>query len=75
MRVQVTASLSVDKTNRGTVAEEAGISVLVVVGVTAIGIEEPVVVGILVMVAGYLLLGGAFRVRLNVGVQETAMLS
>lgn len=72
VRVQITASLGVDQTNGGAVANEAEIGGLrVVVGLAAIGIEEPIVVGIFVVIAGDLLLLGTLGVSLNVGVEKT----
>lgn len=74
--VQVTSGLGVDQTDDGTVADESKIRGLgVVVRLPAVGIEEPVVVGILVMVASDLLLLRTFRVCLDVGVKQTATIT
>jgi mannose/fructose/N-acetylgalactosamine-specific phosphotransferase system component IID len=43
----------------------------VVLGLVAAGIDEPVIVGILVVIASNLLLVGTLWVGLNVGVQQT----
>jgi hypothetical protein len=72
VRVKVAASLSVDKTNDIAVADVSNLGVLcVVVRLLSVGVEEPVVVGVLVVVASNLLLGRAFGVCLNVGVQKS----
>lgn len=73
--VKVAAGLGVDKTDRLAVANESGRGFGVVVRVRTVGVEEPVVVGILVVVAGDLLLSRALRVGLDVGVQETTTIS
>lgn len=75
VRVQVATSLCVDEANNISIAKEAGFCVLVVVGVTAVRVEEPVVVGILVVVAGNLLLVGALGICLDMGVQKTTILA
>jgi hypothetical protein len=73
VRVKVAASLGVNKTDDIAVADVSNLLILgVVVRLLSVGVEEPVVVGVLVMVAGNLLLGGAFRVGLHVRVQKTA---
>jgi len=72
VRVEVAAGLSVDKTNDIAVANVSDVSVLcVVVRLLPVRVEEPVVVGVLVVVASNLLLGRAFGVRLNVGVEKS----
>lgn len=71
MRVQVAASLRMDKSNHSIVAKETGVGRLVVVSVTAVRVNKPVVVGILVVVARNLLLVGTFRVCLHMRVQQT----
>jgi hypothetical protein len=72
VRVKVATGLSVDETNDIAVADVSDLGVLcVVVGLLSVGVEEPVVVGVLVVVASNLLLGRAFGVCLNVGVQES----
>ena len=71
VRVQVAASLSVDKSNDGVVTNESEITLRVVVLLSAVGVEEPVVVGVLVVVASNLLLLGSFRVGLDVRVKKT----
>lgn len=71
MRVQVASGLSVDQANDVAVANEAHIEGLrIVVFLTAVGVEEPVIVGILVVIAGNLLLLRAFGVSLNVRVKQ-----
>jgi len=72
VRVEVAAGLSVDKTNDVAVADVSDLLVLgVVVGRLSVGVEEPVVVGVLVVVASNLLLSGALWVGLNVRVEKT----
>ncbi len=75
MRMQVAAGLGVDEADDGAVADEPGFRRLVVRFFAAVWVEEPVVVGILVVVAGNLLLCGALGVRLHVRVQEPAAVS
>lgn len=62
MGVQVTAGLGVDQANRSLVTDKPGLGFLVVIGFLARRVEEPVIVGILVVVASDLLLSGAFRI-------------
>lgn len=72
MRVQVAASLSVNQTNNVVVTDEAQLLRLrVVVGVLTVRIKEPVVVGVLVVVASDLLLSRSLGIGLNVRVEET----
>jgi hypothetical protein len=71
VRVQIAASLGVDKSNDGVVTNESEVTLRVVVLLSAVGVEEPVVVGVLVVVAGNLLLLGTLGVGLNVGVKKT----
>lgn len=75
VRVQVAASLSVDKSNDGVVTNESEITLRVVVLLSAVGVEEPVVVGVLVVVASNLLLLGTLRVGLNVRVKKTTTIT
>lgn len=72
VRVQVAAGLRVDESDYITVAKESKlVGALVVIGIAAVRVEEPVVVSILVVVTGDLLLSGTLGVRLHVRVQET----
>ena len=71
MRVEVTASLGVDQTNNVTVARVAELLFRIVFDLVAVGVEEPVVVGILVVVASDLLLGRALGVCLDVRVEQS----
>lgn len=76
VRVEVAAGLSVDETDDIAISDVSDVGVLcVVVRLLSVGVEEPVVVGVLVVVAGNLLLGRAFGVCLNVGVQESATIT
>jgi hypothetical protein len=69
--VQVAASLSVDQTNDIVVADKLERSLGIEFGLVAVGVEEPVVVGVLVVVASDLLLLRALGEGLNVRVQKT----
>jgi hypothetical protein len=71
VRVQVAASLSVDQTNDIVVADKLERSLGIEFGLVAVGVEEPVVVGVLVVVASDLLLLRALGEGLNVRVQKT----
>jgi hypothetical protein len=72
VRVKVAAGLSVNEADDIAVADVSDLGVLcVVVRLLSVGVEEPVVVGVLVVVASNLLLGRAFGVCLNVGVQKS----
>jgi hypothetical protein len=75
VRVQITASLSMDQTNNIAVADKLERSFGIKLGLVAVGVEEPVVVGILVVVASDLLLLRTFRVGLNVRVQKTTTIA
>mgnify|MGYP005989195533 CR=1 FL=1 len=70
--VQVAASLGVEQTDGRAVTNEAKFFRLgVVVLLGAVGVDEPVVVGVLVVVAGNLLLLRTVGVGLNVRVQQS----
>ena len=69
VRVQVAAGLSVNQTNLVAVSREAEVLIRTVIRLVAVGVEEPVVVGILVVVAGDLLLLRALGVGLMMGVK------
>lgn len=73
--MQVAAGLSMNQTDDLAVSNEARLLILVVIVVAAVRVEEPVVVGILVVVAGNLLLARAVRIRLYVGVQESSTIT
>lgn len=75
VRVQVTASLGVDQTNDIAVANILKGSVGIELGLVTVGVEEPVVVGILVVVASDLLLLRALGECLNMRVQKTTTVS
>lgn len=75
VRVEVTASLGVDQTNNVTVARVAELLFRIVFDLVAVGVEEPVVVGILVVVASDLLLGRALGVCLDVRVEQSTSVS
>jgi len=73
--VQVAAGLSVDQTNGIAVADKLERSIGIELGLVAVGVEEPVVVGVLVVVASDLLLLRALGEGLNVRVQKTTTVS
>lgn len=60
--VQVSARLGVDQTNNRAVSNESWVGLWVVVGIKAVRVEPPVIVGIFVMVTCNLLLVGALGV-------------
>lgn len=60
--VEVAASLGMDQADVVAIADESGFSLSVIVLVTAVGIEEPFIVRVLVVVASNLLLGRAFGI-------------
>lgn len=64
-----------DETDDIAVANEFQGSLRVKLRFMAVGVEEPVVVRILVMVASDLLLGGSLRESLNVRMEESATIS
>lgn len=76
VRVEVASSLSVDQTDIGAIGGESKVGRLrVVILLTAVRVEEPVVVGILVVVAGNLLLTRTRRIGLDVGVKKTTTIA
>jgi hypothetical protein len=72
VRVQVSASLSVDKTNDRLVSREAELLLRLVLDLVAVRVEEPVVVGVLVVVTCDLLLSRALGIGLNVRMEQTS---
>lgn len=72
MRMQVTASLSVNQPDDIAVTNKPKISGGVIVRFLSVGIDEPVVVGILVVVASDLLLLGTFGEGLHMRVQKAS---
>src|SRR5690606_15637553 len=75
VRVEVAAGLDMEQANNGTVANEPGLRLGVEVGIGAVGVEIPLVVGVLVVVAGDLLLSGAVGVGLDVRVEQSTAIS
>jgi hypothetical protein len=73
--MQVSASLGVDQSNDCSVGDESKVGLFIVFLLATIRVEEPVIVGIFVMITGNLLLCRAFRVGLDVRVQETASIA
>lgn len=71
VRVQVAAGLSVDETENLTITNVFDRVVEIKLLLEAVRVEEPVVVRILVVVAGDLLLTGSFGICLDVRVKET----
>lgn len=73
VRVEVAAGLSMNKADDVAVTDVSDLLIFgVVIGLLSVGVEEPIVVGVLVVVASDLLLLGAFRESLDVGVEKTA---
>ena len=72
VRVQIATGLGVHQPDDVAVADEARRSFGIVLDVGSVGVEEPVVVSILVVVASDLLLARALRVCLNMGMKQTA---
>lgn len=68
--MQVSTGLSVDETDHIAITNELQVCVGIKLRLVAVWIDEPVIVGILVVVAGNLLLVRSFRVCLDVRVQE-----
>ena len=60
--MEVPAGLSVDQADDGAVSDKPGLGFRVKGGIVAVGVEPPVVVRILVVVASNLLLAGAVGV-------------
>jgi hypothetical protein len=73
--VEVAAGLGVDQADNVVVSDEAGIGLWVVISISTVRVEEPVVVGILVVVAGHLLLCGALGIRLDVTVKQSSSIA
>lgn len=57
MRMEVATSLGVDQADGVAVSNESGIGFGIIICIASVGIEEPVIVGILVMITSNLLLG------------------
>ena len=69
--MEVAASLSVDETNHGAFRDETQIGGFgIIIGLSAVGIDEPLIVGIFVVITGDLLLGRSLRIGLNVRVKQ-----
>lgn len=71
VRVQVAAGLSVNEADDVAIADKLEGVFKVELLLVAVGVEEPVVVGILVVVTGDLLLSRAFGESLDVRVEKT----
>jgi len=69
VRVKVTAGLSMNETNSVLVAGITELLFRLIFHFATVGIEEPVVVGIFVVVAGDLLLSGTLWVNMVMGVK------
>lgn len=72
VRVKVAAGLGVDETENIAVSDELWWSLLIVVWLSSVWVEPPLVVRILVVIASNLLLSGSIWVGLNVGVEKTS---
>jgi hypothetical protein len=75
VRVKVATGLSVDQTDDIAVAREPERLIWLVGDFVAVRVKEPVVIGVLVVVAGDLLLSRTLGVRLNVRVQQSTTIS
>lgn len=73
--VQVAAGLSVDKSDNRVVANKSEITLGAVILLSTVGVEEPVVVGVLVVVTSNLLLLRTLRVGLDVRVEKTTTIT
>ena len=73
--VQVTASLGVDQANDIAISDVLQGCLWIELGLVAVRVEPPLVVGVFVVVAGDLLLRRAFGIGLNVGVEQTTTVS
>ena len=65
VRVKVTARLSVDQADSLAITNESGLCILIIVGIATVGVEEPIIVSILVVVASNLLLSRTLRIGLH----------
>jgi hypothetical protein len=72
VRVKVAAGLSVNKTDGVAIAREAEFLVRLVFHFSAVGVEEPVIVSILVVIASDLLLSRAFGIGLMMRVKQAS---
>ena len=72
MGVQVAACLGMYEAENILIGHEFDLRFGIEVRLISVGIEEPIVVGILVMVAGYLLLSRSLGIGLYVGVEKAA---
>ena len=75
VRVEVAAGLGMEQTNNVTVTGVAKLLIRLVLDFVAVGVEEPVVVGVLVVVASDLLLCRTLGVGLNVRVKQSTSVS
>lgn len=74
--VQVAAGLGMDQANSAAITNETDlVRALVISLLPAVGVEEPVVVGILVMIASHLLLVRTLGVGLNVTVKQATTIA
>ena len=75
VRVEVSTGLGVEESNDLLVCDEAQRCFGIKLRLTAVRPEEPVVIGILVVVAGNLLLATAFRVCLDVRMEQATTIA
>lgn len=73
--MKITASLGVKETDDTLVANIVQRTIGIVFRFEAVRIEKPIVVGILVMIAGNLLLIGTLRIDLHVRMKKTAAIT
>lgn len=67
MGVQIPAGLTVDQADGIAITNEPEICLGIVFCLVSVGIDEPIIIGIFVVVASNLLLVGTFGVSLNMG--------
>lgn len=70
MRMQIAAGLSVDEANFVAIAREAKFLIWLVLDIITVGVEEPIIVSILMMIASDLLLCRAFGISLVMRVEQ-----
>lgn len=74
--VEVATSLGMDQADNGAVTQISELVGLgVIIRLVAVRVKEPIIVGVLVVIAGNLLLLGTFGVSLDVGMEETTAIA
>ena len=75
MRMQIPSSLSVDKANHIAVANKFQWSIEIKLRLEAVGVYEPVIVRVFVVITCDLLLSRSFRVGLDMRMEESTSIS